>query len=103
MRKIKIPLLLIALFAGLFFILSTSFSAPKARPVAHKDTNYYWYLDNGTVYDGWRSTNQEIARLEAIYNVYVDTDPFGGTLIASGYSIYGYPHVVYASVLLYSH
>jgi hypothetical protein len=81
----------------------TSFTPVKERSSSHRDANYFWYLDNGTVYDGWFSTSQEITRLENTYGVEVDTDPVNGTLIASGYFVKGYPHLVYPSVLLYSH
>lgn len=83
--------------ASILFFLCTSLIPVK------KDANYYWYLDGGTVYDGWYTTSEEITRLEEAYSVYVDTDPIDGTLIASGYFVKGYPHLVYPSVNLYSH
>jgi len=89
--------------AALFLIFSIAFNPPKGHSFSKKDTNYYWYLDSGTVYDGWYSTSEEIMRLEEIYDVYVDGDPIDGTLIASGYAVKGYPHSIYPSVLLYSH
>jgi len=89
--------------AALFVILLTSFTGNKAQLDSKQNTHYYWYLNNGTTYDGWYTTAQEITRLEEAYGVYVDTNPFNGTLIASGYAIKGYPHLIYASVLLYSH
>lgn len=91
-------------FATLLFFLCTSLRPIKHTVTAKTDnTHYYWYLDNGTVYDGWYTTADEITRLEDEYDVYVDTDPVDGTLIASGYGIKGYPHYIYASVFLYSH
>jgi hypothetical protein len=91
-------------FAALLFFLCTSSKPVKHGAASTKDnTHYYWYLDNGTVYDGWYTTADEITRLEARYDVYIDTDQIDGTLIASGYGIKGYPHYVYASVFLYSH
>ena len=90
-------------FAAMLFIVCTSATPTKERNISKKDnTNYYWYLDGGTVYDDFCTTAQEVTRLEEEYGVLVDTNP-DGTLIASGYFIKGYPHVVYASVLLYSH
>jgi hypothetical protein len=96
------PMLRVALAAALFFV-STSFKPIKKHSPAQKDQYYYWYLDNGTVYEGWNSVAQEITILEDEYGVYVDGDPLDGTLIASGYFVKGYPHLVYASVLLYTH
>ena len=96
------PVLRVALAATLLFV-STSFKPIKKHSPEKKDTYYYWYLNNGTVYEGWTSVAQEITILENKYGVYVDGDPLDGTLIASGYFVKGYPHSVYASVLLYSH
>lgn len=87
----------------LFFFLFTSFKPAKSHTNIQRDAYYYWYLDNGTVYDDWTSVANEITRLENEYDVYVDEDPINGSLIASGYAIKGYPHIVYASVFLYSH
>ena len=94
----------LAFAAAMLFFLCTSFKPAKQGAFPKNDnTHYYWYLDSGTVYDGWYTTADEITRLEEEYGVYVDTDPVDGTLIASGYGIKGYPHYVYASVFLYSH
>ena len=91
-------------FAALLFFLCASFKPVKQDAKTKTDnTHYYWYLDSGTVYDGWYTTAEEITRLENEYGVYIDTDQVDGTLIASGYAIKGYPHTVYASVFLYSH
>ena len=90
--------------ATLLFFFCTSFKPVKEHSSLKKDnTYYYWYLDGGTVYNGWCTTTQEITNLENMYGVEVDTDPADGTLIASGYGVKGYPHYVYASVFLYSH
>ena len=96
-----LPILKVA-FAALLLFLCTSLKPIKQHSSRQKDTNYYWYLDGGTVYNGWTSVSDEINNLEETYGVLVDTDP-DGTLIASGYFVKGYPHYVYASVLLYSH
>jgi len=96
-------------FATMFFILCTSFKTDKAvlsfknASAAKDNIHYYFYLNNGTVYDGWYTTSQEISRLENMYGVYVDGSPLGGTLLGSGYAIKGYPHLIYASVFLYGH
>ena len=98
-----LSLLKVALAATVIF-LSTSFKPGKSSSFSNvNNTNYYWYLDSGTVYDGWYTTATEITRLENMYGVYVDGDPLDGTLIASAYAYKGYPHLIYASVFLYSH
>ena len=90
--------------ATLLLFLGTSFSTlKKDGPVRQDNIHYYFYLNGGTTYDGWYTTSQEIARLETMLGVYVDGNPLGGTLVASGYPVKGYPHYVYASVFLYTH
>ena len=63
----------------------------------------FWYIDNGTEYTGYISVEDETDDLMEEYGVLVDTDPDGGTLLASGYPIYGYPHLIFASSFLYGH
>ena len=93
-----------AAFAAILLFFCLSFTPSKQRSsVVAKDVNYYWYLDGGTVYDGWCSVSAEIESLEERYGVYVDTDSDDGTVIAAGYAVKGYPHYVYASVFLYTH
>jgi|SRR6185437_6382881 len=102
MKQLRV-VLTVAVATSLLF---TSFKPAKNRTNLQsnaKDAYYYWYLDNGTVYDDWTSVAGEITRLENEYDVYVDTNPVDGTLIASGYAIKGYPHGIYASYFLYSH
>lgn len=102
----KSPKLRGVAIATAIFLLLTSFSTDKRLSncgEAADDTHYYFYLNNGTTYDGWYTTDQEIDRLETMYGVYVDGNPLGGTLLAKGYAIKGYPHLVYASVFLYGH
>ena len=95
-----------AAIAALLLFLSFSFTPSKhgtRQNTAQKDVFYYWYIDGGTVYDGWRSVSQEITSLEERYGEYVDGDPENGTVIAAGYGVKGYPHYVYASYFLYTH
>ena len=63
----------------------------------------FWYIDNGTEYTGYISVADETDDLEGEYDVLVDTNPVGGTLLASGYPVYGYPHLIFASCYLYGH
>jgi hypothetical protein len=94
--------------ATLLFLLCTSFYSPKkAIPPAKPDKEvssqfYYFYLADDS-YDGYCTIDQEIARLEALYDVYVDNNSPGGTLLARGYTLYGLPHTVWPSVFLYGH
>ena len=99
-------LLVVALTTALI-TLCTSFSSgkgasPKSPAAAVDNVHYYFYLYDDT-YDGFATTSQEIARLELTYDVYVDTNPFGGTLLARGYANNNFPHTIWASVLLYGH
>ena len=70
---------------------------------AARQGDLFWYIDDGTEYVGYLSVETETDDLEAEYDVLVDTDPDGGTLLASGYPFYGYPHLFYASSFLYGH
>ncbi len=95
--------------ATIFLLLCTSFRSdkkmvlPYERKPAVDNIHYYFYLNNGTVYDGYYTIYDEISRLETIYGVYVDGSPLGGTLLASGYPFKGIPHLTYAASFLYGH
>jgi hypothetical protein len=104
--------------ATAFFILCTSFHPlPKTsssreiiKPVtssqlraATRQGDLFWYIDNGTEYVGYLSVEDETDALEEQYDVLVDTNPDGGTLLASGYPFYGLPHSFFASAFLYGH
>lgn len=103
------PLSFSAAAAAILLLLCTSFRsgteglAPKKSLVSSDNTHYYYYLNGGTTYDGWYTIAEETDRMSDMYGVYVDTDPFGGTLLASGYSLKGIPHLVYATSFLYGH
>ena len=102
------PLSLLAVAcATLVLFLCTSFRPVSSHNTRHhspkQNTHYYFYLNGGTTYDGWYSVADETDRLETMYGVYVDTNPFGGTQLAAGYVLKGYPHFIYASVILYGH
>src|SRR5579872_4548984 len=97
----------IVAIATCFLILCTSFSAGRpGAELSRSDTKmpyYYWYLTSDNSFEGYWPVSTEIAVLENMYDVYVDNDPIGGTLLASGYFLKGYPHTVQASVNLYGH
>ena len=84
-------------------ILSSAIS-PIQRATSFKDnTHYYWYLDADDSYDGYQTIADEIAHLEILTGVYVDTSPYGSDLVANGFSNNAYPHTVWPSSLLYAH
>jgi hypothetical protein len=64
---------------------------------------FNFYLTSNNSYLGYQSEDQEIDNLEGTYQVYVDTDPAGGTLLASGFFLYGSVHLLPPSVNLYGH
>jgi hypothetical protein len=70
---------------------------------AARQGDLFWYIDGGTEYTGYISVEDETDDLMEEYGVLVDTSPVGGTLLASGYPIYGYPHLFFASAFLYGH
>lgn len=102
------PFLFSVAIATVLITLCTSFSSgkeralPKSAAATADNVHYYFYLYDDS-YDGFFTTSQEIARLELTYDVYVDTNPFGGTLLARGYANNSYPHTIWASVFLYGH
>jgi hypothetical protein len=67
------------------------------------NTYYYYYLADDDSYDAYNTVAGEIAHLESLYGVYVDTNPFGGTLLARGYINNWYPHTIWPSSYLYGH
>lgn len=78
-------------------------TASAANTPTARVGNLFWYIDGGTVYHDWVSADIEAYELEEEYGVWVDTNPVGGTLLSSGYPIYGYPHLIFASTNLYGH
>jgi len=90
--------------AAAWMLLFSAFTSPKEAPASSlKMTNYYFYLEPSDTYDTFTSVANEIARLEQMTGYYVDTSPFGGTLVANGFTNNDYPHDVWASVHLYTH
>jgi len=97
----------IVAIATSLLIVCTSFSAGRpdagaTRP-ATKAPYYYWYLASDNSYQGYCPVTSEEAALENMYGVFVDNNPSGGTLLAGGYFLKGYPHSIPASVNLYGH
>ena len=95
--------------ATLLLLACISFSSGKDACPPEKgnstltSANYHYYLASGDVYDGYYTVAQEISRLEVMYNVFVDTNPLGGTLLARGYTVFGVPHMIWPASLLYGH
>jgi hypothetical protein len=99
-----------AAVAALLLFFCTSLSPVKTGSVEPQQKNataavpyFYWYLASNNSYLGYQSEDQEIDNLEGTYQVYVDTDPGGGTLLARGFFQYGSLHLLPPSINLYGH
>ena len=66
------------------------------------DTHYYYYNADDD-FDAYNTVSAEIVRLQGIYGVTVNTSPYGGTQVASGFTNNIYPHQIWPSSLLYAH
>lgn len=84
-------------------ILSSAIPHNQSSTAFKDNTYYYWYLADDDSYDAYSTISAEISHLETLYGTYVDTSPFGGTLVARGYNSNVYPHTVWPSSLLYAH
>lgn len=97
---------MVAMATTLLVLCTSFYSGKKALPgkqmPATNLINYYWYTNGGTQYDGWFSLQDEEIRMENLYGVDVDTYP-SGTIVAQGYALKGYPHLIFASYYLYAH
>lgn len=93
--------------ATAWFILFSAFTPGKKAspptPASGSNTSYYYYLEPGDTFDSYNTVAGEISRLESITGLYVDTNPFGGTLVAKGYTNNIVPHTIWPSSYLYSH
>jgi len=91
--------------AAAWMLLLSAFSSPKEAPASNPKmiAHYYFYLEPADSYDSFNTVADEILRLEQITGYYVDTSPFGGTLVANGFTNNDFPHDVWPSVHLYEH
>ena len=95
--------------AAALILLCTSFTsdkavAPAASPSdAAADIYLYWYSYPADTYLTYCGVDEEINTLELEYDVLVDADPSGGTLLVRGYDSDIYPHEVWPTVYLYGH
>ena len=91
--------------AAAWIVLLSAFTTPREciSNASQAGAHYYYYLEPSDSYDAYNSVADEILRLEYMTGHYVDTSPFGGTLIASGYTNNDYPHSIWASSRLYVH
>jgi hypothetical protein len=99
-----------AAVAALLLFFCIGISPVKAGSVEPQQKNaatavpyFYWYLKSNNAYLGYQSEDQEINNLEGTYQVYVDTDPAGGTLLACGFFLYGSFHPIAPTINLYGH
>lgn len=85
----------------------TSFFSPQLASASisrsSDNAHYYFFLSDDDSYDSYNSVSDEIVRLENMYGGYVSTSPFGGFLVASGYTSDIVPHQFWANSLLYLH
>jgi hypothetical protein len=90
-----------------WFILFTAFVPGKqsasSAPVYAQNAHYYYYLADDDSYDAYNTVGAEIAHLQVLYGTYVNTNPFGGTLVARGYINDWYPHTIWPASYLYAH
>jgi hypothetical protein len=90
----------VCLFCSSFFSPQlASASISRSGDNAH----FYYYLTDDDSFDCYNSVSDEIVHLEILYGAYVNTNPFGGTLVASGYLNNITPHQIWPSSYLYAH
>ncbi|MDO6433036.1 hypothetical protein Q4E93_20680 [Flavitalea sp. BT771] len=82
---------------------TTGKQANRFAVVSGDNTHYYYYMASGDTYDAFNTVADEIARLQTLTGEYVDTNPFGGTILAKGYTNNVVPHNVWPSSYLYLH
>ncbi len=99
-------LLFVAIAAITLFVCGSYTSKGKQRPIPHQAQNlktaYYFYFSDNDSFDQYAQLSAEITHLEDIYQTIISTDPFGGTLVANGYTNNLLPHNTWP-VELYAH
>lgn len=96
----------LAIAAGLclFFIaFAPQHSSSPQRLISRDNTHYYYFMVPSDTFDAYNTVADEIFRLQTITGCYVDTNPFGGTLLAKGYTSNVVPHTIWPSSYLYLH
>ncbi|HEV2483885.1 MAG TPA: hypothetical protein VGS79_29680 [Puia sp.] len=84
--------------------VSGKFDKPEKKALLmSRSEYYYWYSYPGNVYEGYMPTSLEVYDLEVELQTDVDTDPSGGVQIANGFIVYGLPHIIWPSVILFAH
>jgi hypothetical protein len=99
---------MIALTAFAVLALSGAGFIKKAAPAssAKKGSNinyYYWYSTFDGSYNDYETTSWEIWEMEIYYDVTVNTDQVGGTLIEEGFMTEADPNPYGPMVFLYGH
>jgi hypothetical protein len=97
----------IAIF-GIFLVLAFSSAGLRKptstpAPVKAKGAYYYWYTVPDDSYNDLTTISNEEDELFWEYEVLVNENPSGGTLLMRGYINSSYPHNMPASVYLYGH
>ncbi len=96
----------VALATAWFVLFSAFTPGKKASPsilALGDNTHYYYFLVPTDTFDAYNTVADEIARLQSLTGSYVDTNPFGGTLLAKGYTNNIVPHTIWPSSYLYLH
>jgi hypothetical protein len=75
----------------------------SASPAKKKLPSYYWYSTFDGSYNDYETTNYEIWEMEVDYDVLVNQDPAGGTLIEEGFLTEADPNPDGPMVFLYGH
>jgi hypothetical protein len=75
----------------------------SASAAKKKLPSYYWYSTFDGSYNDYETTNYEIWEMEVDYDVLVNQDPAGGTLIEEGFLTEADPNPDGPMVFLYGH
>jgi hypothetical protein len=103
MKRLSIRLLTLGFLLALTGTGFTAKPGAAARPAHNtRDIYYYWYDDNDNYVD-YNSVYNEEYNLEIEYQVLVDQNPTGGTLLEEGYVDAGKPHMDLPGGMLYGH
>ena len=103
MKRLSISLLALSFLLVLLTMGFTKKPTHAARPSQKiRDVGYYFYNNSDNFVD-WATADDEAYELEEVYNVLVDQNSIGGTLLEEGYVNPGKPHMGFPDVFLYGH
>ena len=93
----------LAVAAAWILLLSAFTKSDHASPQKFRDASYFYYFEEDDSYDACNTVAGEIAHLQQLTGCVVNTNPFGGTLLANGYYTNDYPHDDWPASHLYLH